>query len=62
MGEGKGIGLVLAGGGGKGAYQVGVLKVLQEQGLLEDIGCINRCSQCNVIFDERYGADVSGVE
>ena len=37
MGEGKGIGLVLAGGGGKGAYQVGVLKVLQEQGLLEDV-------------------------
>ena len=56
MGEGKGIGLVLAGGGGKGAYQVGVLKVLQEQGLRRgcdgDIGCINRCSQCNVIFDE----------
>ena len=41
MGEGKGIGLVLAGGGGKGAYQVGVLKVLQEQGLLEDVTAIS---------------------
>ena len=30
MGEGKGIGLVLAGGGGKGAYQVGVLKRSEE--------------------------------
>ena len=41
MGEGKGIGLVLAGGGGKGAYQVGVLKVLQEQGLLQDVTAIS---------------------
>ena len=44
MGEGKGIGLVLAGGGGKGAYQVGVLKVLQEQGLLEDVTAISGAS------------------
>lgn len=29
----KGIGLVLAGGGGKGAYQIGVWKYLHEQGL-----------------------------
>ena len=41
MGEKKGIGLVLAGGGGKGAYQVGVLKGLQEQGLLQDVSVIS---------------------
>ena len=63
MGEGKGIGLVLAGGGGKGAYQVGVLKMLQEQGLLEDVTAISGASIGAVnAFDERYGADVSGVE
>ena len=44
MGEKKGIGLVLAGGGGKGAYQVGVLKVLQEQGLLQDVSVISGAS------------------
>ena len=40
MEDNKGIGLVLSGGGGKGAYQVGVLKVLQEQGLLDDVTAI----------------------
>ena len=40
MKDNKGIGLVLSGGGGKGAYQVGVLKVLQEQGLLDDVTAI----------------------
>lgn len=42
-------GIVLAGGGGKGAYQIGVLKALKENGLLTNvtaisgasIGCIN---------------------
>lgn len=34
---GKGIGIVLDGGGGKGAYQVGVLKALYENGLLEEV-------------------------
>lgn len=44
MGELKGIGLVLAGGGGKGAYQVGVLKALKENGLLEDVAAISGAS------------------
>ena len=30
-------GLVLSGGGGKGIYQVGILKALAEAGLLNDI-------------------------
>ena len=34
-------GLVLAGGGAKGAYQVGVLKALSEAGLLDDVGYIS---------------------
>ena len=40
----KGIGLVLSGGGGKGAYQIGVLKVLQEQGLLDEVTAISGAS------------------
>lgn len=40
----KGIGLVLAGGGGKGAYQVGVLKALKEKGLLDDVTAISGAS------------------
>ena len=39
-----GTGLVLAGGGGKGAYQVGVLKALKEKGLLDDITHISGVS------------------
>ena len=35
---------MIAGGGGKGAYQVGVLKVLQEQGLLQDVSVISGAS------------------
>ena len=38
------IGLVLAGGGGKGAYQVGVLKALKENGLLDDVTEISGAS------------------
>ncbi len=37
-------GLVLGGGGGKGAYQAGVLKVLYENDLLTDIGAISGVS------------------
>ena len=37
----KGIGLVLAGGGGKGAYQLGVLKALKEKGLLDEVTAIS---------------------
>ncbi len=37
-------GLVLCGGGGKGAYQVGVLKALKEQGLLDDVTAISGAS------------------
>ena len=33
----KGMGLVLDGGGGKGAYQLGVIKALKENDLLEDV-------------------------
>lgn len=33
----KGVGLVLAGGGGKGAYQIGVIKALKEKGLLDGV-------------------------
>ena len=33
----KKIGLVLSGGGAKGAYQVGVIRVLEEFGLIDDI-------------------------
>lgn len=46
MGEaaGNSVGLVLAGGGGKGAYQVGVLKALKENGLLDDVTAISGAS------------------
>lgn len=40
----NGIGLVLCGGGGKGAYQVGVLKALKEKGLLDDVTAISGAS------------------
>lgn len=42
--EKNGVGLVLAGGGGKGAYQAGVLKVLKEQGMLDDVSAISGAS------------------
>ena len=40
----KGVGLVLCGGGGKGAYQVGVLKALKENGLLNEVTAISGAS------------------
>lgn len=40
----NGVGLVLAGGGGKGAYQVGVLKALLEQGVLDDVTAVSGAS------------------
>lgn len=40
----EGTGLVLAGGGGKGAYQVGVLKALKENGLLDEVTHISGVS------------------
>lgn len=39
-----GTGLVLAGGGGKGIYQVGILKSLAEGGLLQDIVAVSGSS------------------
>ena len=39
-----GIGLVLAGGGGKGIYQVGILKAFAEAGLLNDVVAISGSS------------------
>lgn len=38
------VGLVLSGGGGKGAYQIGVLKALKENGYLDDITDISGAS------------------
>lgn len=38
------IGLVLSGGGGKGAYQAGVLKALAEAGVLKDVTAISGAS------------------
>lgn len=40
----EGIGLVLTGGGGKGAYQIGVMKALKEQGYLDDVVAISGAS------------------
>ncbi len=40
----KGTGLVLAGGGGKGIYQVGMLKILHEAGVLSDVVAISGVS------------------
>lgn len=37
-------GLVLNGGGGKGAYQIGVLKALMEKNLLSDVGAVSGVS------------------
>ncbi len=37
-------GLVLDGGGGKGAYQIGVLKALMEENLLADVGAVSGVS------------------
>ncbi len=39
-----GTGIVLNGGGGKGAYQIGVLKSLKENGLLDDVTAISGVS------------------
>ena len=36
----KDIGLVLCGGGGKGAFQIGAWKALEEHGILEQVGAI----------------------
>ena len=47
MGENNiipGVGLVLSGGGGKGSYQIGVLKALKENGYLDDIVAISGAS------------------
>ena len=40
----EGTGLVLAGGGGKGAYQAGMLKALAEAGMLDDVVAISGTS------------------
>ena len=40
----KGLGLVLAGGGGKGAYQIGVWKYLREYGIDNYISCVSGTS------------------
>lgn len=38
------IGMVLSGGGAKGAYQIGLLKALEELGLRESIAALSGCS------------------
>lgn len=40
----EGTGLVLAGGGGKGIYQVGIMKSLAEAGLLDDVVAVSGTS------------------
>lgn len=40
----KKIGLVLSGGGAKGAYQVGMFKALEEHGLAQKISAMSGCS------------------
>ena len=40
----KDIGLVLCGGGGKGAFQIGAWKALEEHGILDHIGAISGTS------------------
>lgn len=40
----KGLGLVLAGGGGKGAYQIGAWKYLRENGIDRYINCVSGTS------------------
>ncbi len=40
----QGVGLVLDGGGGKGAYQLGVIKALSENGLLDDVTMVSGAS------------------
>ncbi len=42
--NGKKIGLVLSGGGAKGAYQVGMFKALEEYGLSKNITAMSGCS------------------
>ncbi|NCE64010.1 hypothetical protein D1159_05265 [Pseudoflavonifractor sp. 524-17] len=44
LGEGKRIGLVFAGGGGKGAYQIGVWKALRQLGLEEQVTAVSGTS------------------
>ena len=44
MEDNKKLGLVLSGGGAKGAYQLGMLKVLKEKGLLNEITHISGAS------------------
>ncbi|MCR5214326.1 MAG: patatin-like phospholipase family protein [Eubacterium sp.] len=56
----EGTGLILAGGGGKGIYQVGILKSLAEAGYLDDvvavsgasIGSVNACLFADGVAEE----------
>ncbi len=56
------VGLVLAGGGGKGAYQIGVLRALAEEGQLDkvaavagtSIGAVNAVLYAEGDFDKAY--------
>ena len=58
------VGLVLAGGGGKGAYEIGVLKALAEEGILKNvkavagtsIGAVNAVLYAQGDFDKAYKA------
>ena len=59
----EGTGLVLSGGGGKGAYQAGMLKALAEAGMLDDVVAISGTSIGSinaVLYAEGYAE--GGIE
>lgn len=56
------IGLVLGGGGAKGAYQIGVLKALKEYKLLKKINCISATSIGALNSMKVLDQDLEGAE
>lgn len=58
----KRIGLVLGGGGAKGAYQVGVLKALKEYKLLKHVKCISATSIGALNSMKVLENDIDGLE
>ena len=55
------VGIVFAGGGGKGAYQVGVWKYLHERGIDKDISVMSGASvgALNAVLLGLHGAEVA---
>ena len=58
----KKIGLVLGGGGAKGAYQVGVLKALKEYKILKHVDCISATSIGALNSMKVLEKDIDGAE